>query len=111
MTDNEGHPELVLALIAGGALLLWRLGRGGSGKGAGTGDGAGPDRPSVRVMVRAGDRIELDGITTDLATAVARARASGKAFVHVTGDARQGWFETVVHALEAAGVAISLDAP
>ncbi|HEU4735373.1 MAG TPA: hypothetical protein VFT22_46095 [Kofleriaceae bacterium] len=48
----------------------------------------------------------MDGINMDLATAVGRARDAGAAFVLAVGDARQGWVDTVIEALKAAGVDI-----
>ena len=102
--NNTGR---TIAVIGGGVLLAWLLWRGrGKGKGqSSTGDGDRNSAPeAVEVWVRSGDRIELDRISSDLATVIARARAVGKARLHVAGDARQGWFEYVSDALRAAGV-------
>jgi hypothetical protein len=114
-TSNENSTGLTLALVGGSALLLWFLwpGRGkGSGQGGGKGEGEGGDgaRSSVPaavvVRIRGGDQVELDGVSSDLATTVARARAAGAAHVFATGDARQGWVTTVTDALKAAGVVV-----
>ena len=104
--NNTGR---TIAVIGGGAFLAWLLWRGrGKGKGKGKGSTGDDDRNSapeaVEVWVRSGDRIELDRVSSDLATVIARARAVGKARLHVAGDARQGWFEYVSDALRAAGV-------
>jgi hypothetical protein len=105
--NSRGNNSTIatVAMIGGGAVLVWLLWRGrGKGKnGHGNGD-LGGTRAPVQVWVRSEDRIELDGARSDLATVVARARAAGAAHVHVTGDARQGWYTKVVDALRAAGV-------
>jgi hypothetical protein len=62
------------------------------------------------VWLRSGDRIELDGVSSDLATTLARARAVGRASVYATGDARVGWIRTVINALRAAQVSVWADA-
>ena len=110
-TRKQNNTGRTIAVIGGGALLAWLLWRGrgkGKGKGKGKGSGGDGDHSSapdvVEVWVRSGDRIELDRVSSDLATVVARARAAGKARLHVTGDARHGWFEYVADALRAAGV-------
>jgi hypothetical protein len=107
VTRKRSNTGRTIAVIGGGALLVWLLWRG-RGKGKGKGSGGNGDRTStpiaVEVWLRIDDSIELDGVSSDLATVVARARAAGKARVHVTGAARQGWFEKVVDTLRAAGV-------
>ena len=107
--SNENHTGRTIAMLGGGALLVWLLWPGrGKGKGEG-GDGDG-DRSSapaaVVVRIRSGGQVELDGASSDLATTVARARAAGGAHVFATGDARQGWVTAVIDALKAAGVAV-----
>lgn len=108
-TRKQNNTGRTIAVVGAGALLVWLLWRGhGKGKGKG-GDGDRSSAPAaVEVWIRSRDRIELDGVSSDLATTVARARTAGKARVHVTGDARQGWVENVVHALRAAGVDVGL---
>ena len=108
-TRKQNNTGRTIAVIGGGALLVWLLWRGrGKGKGS-RGDGDGQSASAtMEVWLRGGDRIELDGVSSDLATTVARARAAGMARVHVSGDARQGWVENVVHALRAAGVDVGL---
>ena len=106
-TRKQNNTGRTITVIGGGALLAWLLWRGrGKGKGKGSGgDGDHSSAPDVvEVWVRSGDRIELDRVSSDLATVVARARAAGKARLHVAGDARHGWFEHVADALRAAGV-------
>lgn len=103
--DNTG---LTIALVGGGALLLWLLWRRrGTGK-DGDGDRSSA-RPNVEVRLRAGDRIELNGVRTDLATVIARARGAGTAVVKTDGDARQGWHREVTDALKAAGATVFAD--
>lgn len=106
--SNENNPGLTIAMVGGGALLLWLLWSGrGNGKGGDAGDGERSRAPAaVVVRIRGGDQVELDGISSDLATTVARARAASAAHVYTTGDARQGWVSAVIDALKAAGVAV-----
>lgn len=108
-TSNENNTGLTIALVGGGAFLAWLLWRG-RGKGKGKGKDADGDHSSARepvtVWIRSGDRVELDGVSSDLATIVARARAAGAARVFATGDARQGWFTAVMDALKAASVEV-----
>jgi len=108
-TRKQNNTGRTIAVIGGGALFVWLLWRGrgkGKGKGKGSdGDGRHNSAPAaVEVWIRGGDRIELDRISSDLATVVARARAAGKARLHVAGDARHGWVENVTDALRVAGV-------
>jgi hypothetical protein len=114
-----------LAVAVGGAtlalLLLFAGRRGGSGgggsAGGGTGDGGDvggdarflPGPPEVRVWLRDGDRIELDGVPSDLETTLVRAGAVGRARVNATGAARVGWIGKVINALRAAQVVVSAE--
>ena len=116
---STGGSSGLLAAVAfgGGAVLLWLLLRSPGGRsrrgdavvGAGDrSDSNGPPTPrTVTVRVRAGDRIEVDGIGTDLATAVTLARIAGHARFFAAGDARQGWVSAVFHALVDADVTIA----
>lgn len=123
-TPNN-HAGRKIALVGGGALLLWlllrgkglRLGNGAGGTGGGTGDGGGAGatiearaelRQPCEVFIRMRG-IDLDRVPADLATIVARCRASGKAYVRATGGARVSDVEDVFRALQAVGVTI--DAP
>lgn len=120
------------AVVLGGAtlalVLLWagrRSGQGGTWAGpdrGGDGDGdrgsttdAGvtalpvPVPKEVVVWLRSGDRIELDGVASDLETTLVRARAVGRARVHASGDARVGWIGKVINELRAAQVTVWAD--
>jgi hypothetical protein len=111
-----GGVTLALCLLAGGR----RGGGGGKGDhdeapgtggvgGVGAGGGLFPKR-DVRIWLRSGDRVELDGVNTDLPTAIETARAVGRASVYATGDARVGWIGKVINALRAAQVSVLADA-
>jgi len=102
-TRTQNNMGRTIAVIGGGALLAWLLLRG-RGKGKGSGGGGHGSPAVVEVWLRGGDRIELDGASSDLATTVARARAAGAARVFTAGDARQGWHQHVIDSLRAAGV-------
>lgn len=120
MAENERSRTRALVVLGGAALALCLLlaGRRGGQGGSGAGEraSAGLGAPSlqapeeVRVWLRSGERIELDGVSSDLATALARARAVGRASVYATGDARVGWIRTVINALRAAQVSVWADA-
>ena len=105
--SNENNTGRTIAIFSGGAFLLWLLWPGG---GKGKGEGRDSDRiitpAAVVVGIRSGDKVELDGASSDLATTVARAHAAGAAHVFAAGDARQGWVTTVIDALKAAGVTV-----
>ena len=112
-TRTQNNTGRTIAIVGGGALLLWLLwaGRGwgwGKGRGSGKGNGSGGNdnhsRDPAIVWIRSGDRVEIDGVSSDLATTVARARAAGTARVFTTGDAREGWHQLVIDSLRAAGV-------
>jgi hypothetical protein len=64
----------------------------------------------VAVLIRAGDRLELDGVATSLETALVRAQAAGRALVRASGDARVGWIGKVINELRAAQVTVLADA-
>ena len=105
-TRTQNNTGRTIAVISGGALIAWLLWRG-RGKGKGNEGDAGNHRSaSVSVRIRAGDQIDLDGVSSDLTTTVARAHAAGAARVSATGDARHGWVTQVIAALKAANVAI-----
>ncbi len=106
-TRKQNNTGRTIVAIGGGALLVWLIWRGrGKGKGKGSGGDRNNTPVAVEVWIRSGDRIELDRVSSDLATVIARARAVGKARLHVAGDARHGWFEYVADALRAAGVEV-----
>jgi hypothetical protein len=106
-TRTQNNTKRTIAVLGGGALLVWLLWRG-RGRGKGKGSGGDDERMRapevVEVWLRGGDRIELNGVSLDLATTVARARAAGVARVFTAGDAREGWHRHVINALREAGV-------
>lgn len=114
-SDDRGSTLLAAAALGGGAFLLWRLLRGPGTRwragDVGAGIGTRSNEPStprtVTVRVRAGDRVEVDDVATDLATAVTLARKAGNARFLAAGDARQGWVSAVFHALVDAGVTVA----
>lgn len=99
------------AIIAAVLYLRCGSGWGTGGKGAGKGAGAGgvpaatsgPKRCVVRVSAKG---IEVDGKTMKRDEAVAACKATEGALVTVTGDARQGDWDDLKAALEAAHVKI-----
>jgi hypothetical protein len=104
-TDNQGNTGFVLALAGGGAALLWLLWRGrGTRNARDQVRDHSDDRPDVVVWICSGDRVKVDGVNLDLATAVDRARRARTANVFATGDARHGWVEQARDAMRAAGV-------
>jgi hypothetical protein len=104
-TDSDGNTGVVLALVGMGTALAWWIWRG---RGAGTARGQRDSRAGTRVKVwiGSGDRVKIDGVPVDLATAVDRVRRAGTADVVVAGDAREGWFEQVRDALLATGATL-----
>jgi len=100
------------AIIAAVLYLRCGSGWGTGGKGAGKGSGsggptavpaAGPKRCIVRVSV---EGIIVDGKKSTRDEAVAACKATDGALVTVTGDARQGDWDDLRTALDAAGVKI-----
>ena len=91
------------------------FGLGGKGKGKGEGPGsgsakvvtdAGPTRCAVRIAAAG---ITVDGKPATRDAAVTACKATSGADVVVTGDARQGDWDDLKAALEAAGVTIYLE--
>jgi hypothetical protein len=83
-------------------------GTGGSGDGKGSGNAiadAGPHRCSIRV---AASGFSVDGVVATREQAVARCAKAGGADVLVTGDARQGDWDELRAALEAARIPVFL---
>ncbi len=106
--DNTGRN---LALVAGGGALLWFVlrrgggfGLGGKGWGRTKAAGSSTSEP-VRIRI---DQIgiSIGGQATDIAGAVAAAKAAGGARVVPTGAARQGTVDDLIEALRAAGVIV-----
>ncbi len=112
--------RLVLLALFVGAIALaityltcgrgWGVGGAGKGEGSGPGPGsgavradAGPNRCSIRVSA---DGILVDGAPATREAAVATCSATTGADVVVTGDARQGDWDALRTALEAANVPI-----
>jgi hypothetical protein len=89
----------------------WGTGGKGEGKGAGSGastpliqlEPGGPKRCVVRVS---SEGIVVDGKKLERAQAVAACKQTEGALITVTGDARQGDWDELRTALEAAGVKI-----
>jgi hypothetical protein len=110
--DHDASTALTVAAIGGGALLLWLVLR--RPKGWGWGDRSANQQPVgrrvVSIVVRDGERVDVDGLSTDLATAVNVARVAGTANFRASGDARQGWVSKVFYALADAGVKVQADA-
>lgn len=115
---NKDSTGRTVAIVGGGALLLWLLlhGKGwgfGGGGGAGKSDqatGATPtdaaiDRQPCLVGIDAAG-IEVDGARADLATTTERCRAAGSAEVRATGAAITHVIADVIRALQAAGVQV-----
>ena len=110
--DREAGTALMVAAIGGGALLLWLVLRRRTGWGwRGRSDNQQPAaRRAVSIVIRDGERVDVDGVSTDLATAVNAARVAGTAHFRASGDARQGWVSKVFYALVDAGVEVQADA-
>lgn len=110
MSDRD-HTGRKLALVGGAGLFAWWLLSRGKGWGfRSTGDGredTSTARSRVVVWVR-GDRIDVDGVASDLPTVIAKGRAAGEAEVHATGDAIVRSIRGVVMGLRQAGVTVYL---
>jgi hypothetical protein len=119
--DRDDHgTAIALALVGGGAVLLWWLLRGrgkgwrGFGRGSGVGggyDGGGslPRLPAISVRVVDGDRILLDGGPADLDTMLARARVSSQVHLTADGAARHGFVSNVLWTLLDADINVDAD--
>lgn len=112
--DRDDLTGRTIAVVGGGALLVWLLLRGrgwGSGgpRPATARPAAEPGQPR-RCHVRvSGSGIDLDGVRADLPTAIERCRAVGTAELIATGDAIGRVIADVVLALQAAGVDVRAD--
>jgi hypothetical protein len=114
------HPSKkgrTVAVVGGGALLLWLLlrgkgwGLGGKGDGSGSGAGSASPRTSIsdagprRCMVRiAASGIAVDGKPATVEEAVTACKSVEDAEVLVTGGARQGDWEDLEAAFKQAGI-------
>lgn len=107
--DNSGRN---LALVGGGAALVWLLLRGGGGFGLGRGDSgaatSGAAAATTPKLPRANVRVNslgifVDGIFTDVPHAAAIVKERGEADVLVTGAARSGTADDLMKALRATG--------
>lgn len=111
--QHKDSTKRTVAIVGGGALLLWLLLRG-NGFGLGRGHAgaaaasatADPTATPCRVRID-GDGIEVDGERADVATTTARCRAAGAAEVRATGAAITGVIAEVLRALQGAGVRVS----
>lgn len=122
--DPQNRTGGAVAVIGGGALLLWLLlrGRGWGLGGGGAGDGTGPAgaganattaapseaRPRCRVYLHSRG-IDLDGTPADLPAVVARCRAGGGADLRTSGGSSVQTIVDVIRALQAAGVPVSAE--
>ncbi len=134
MARQKNQLGRAIAITGGGALVVWLLcrGRGGrasDGDAAGGGHAAESPAPtsgghvagspaptsggraaaapvptSVRVVVLPGDRVQVDGVDTDLHTLSERARAVRRALVDMRPGVREAWAIRVVEQLRATGV-------
>jgi hypothetical protein len=119
---RAGRRVLVLLVLAAAIALAvmyltcgsgFGLGGKGKGKGEGKGEGdvprtaisadAGPTRCTIRISA---DGIMIGGKLVAREVAVTKCKATSGADVVVTGDARQGDWDELRSALEAAGVAV-----
>jgi len=108
-----GATAIVLAVMYLRCGHGWGLGGDGAGSGPGAGSGAesvssAPKRCEVRVA-KAGITVSGQAATRD--AAVAACKPLGAADVVVTGDAREGDWEDLRRALEAAKIDIALRRP
>lgn len=120
MAKRKNNAGRAVVAVGAGAVLVWLLWRGhgwgGREDGKRRGDGGeasadssgrtAPLGPPVHVWLR-GDRIEVEGVESDLATAIERARATGLAYVYTTGDTIHGRVVDVVQALQRSGVEVA----
>jgi hypothetical protein len=65
--------------------------------------------PEIIVTIRGGDRVDLDGIASDLAHVAVAAATARRVVVRAAGDARHGFIVNVLGALVACGVPVSAD--
>jgi len=103
---------MLLALVAAAALYL-RCGQGFGLGGQGKGSGEPGSVRTIAAPARCAIRVSASGITVDgkpmrRDEAVAACKATAGADVVVTGDARQGDWDDLRSALDAAGVATFL---
>jgi hypothetical protein len=110
--DDDDTALRDAAFLGGGAFLTYLLLRGiGSGGGGAERGGAEdlaqasassstapPTRPFCNVLIR-GDRYELEGAPSNLATAVAACRAAGGAYIRASGDTLQRVLDDLIRAL------------
>ena len=68
-----------------------------------------PTRPEVTVMIRGGDRVDLDGQPSNLARVAIAAALARLVIVRATGEARHGFIMSVLSALISSGVSVSAD--
>lgn len=110
MAERE-HTGRNLALVGGAGLAAWWLlfrGKGWGGRHSGDGLEGTSTTQARRVVWVRGNRIEVDGVVSDLPSVIAKGRAAGEAEVHATGDAIVRSVRDVVTGLRAAGVIVYL---
>jgi hypothetical protein len=120
MADSNNHTGATIALVGGGALLVWLLlrgkdwgfgGRGGDNSSGSPSTGVAKEphsepRTPCQIFIRS-QHIDLDGVPADLPAIVARCRAGGSADVRASGGASIQAVEDVIRALQAAGVRVT----
>lgn len=108
---ERDHTKRNVVLVSGAGLAAWWLLSRGEGWGfRSTGDGReGTNMKPARAIVWVRrDRIEVDGVVSDLSSVIAQGRAAGEAEVHATGDAIMRSVRDVINGLRGAGVVVSL---
>ena len=108
---KRDHTGQKFVLVGGAGLVAWWLLSRGQGWGFrhsdGGVEGTTPKLSRAVVWVRR-DRIDVDGVASDLSVVIAKARTAGEAEVHATGDAIMRSVRDVIIGLRAAGVAVFL---
>ncbi len=114
MARNDDKTGRKVALVGGGAALLWLILHGGGGFGLGSGgrklgSSAKGDKQAKATPAKvrlASDGLSVDGQPTDVAGATAIVKARGAADVLITGAAKQGAADELVAALRATGATV-----
>ena len=108
---ERDHTKRDLLLVSSAGLAAWWLLSRGEGWGfRSTGDGreGANTKPARAIVWVRRDRIEVDGVASELSNVIAKGRAAGEAEVHATGDAIMRSVRDAIIGLRAAGVVVSL---